>query len=1017
MSVSTNTGNAFLDSYARQINRLEKDPNATADYDAALEKQFAAVKAQVLGNGGAAHGSGDGGPAATHSGGTGGGGSAGGHVATVADSVAKIQAAAGPDAAADVKKIADGAAASIGGRPGVSVAETAAQAAADAAQQVIESGGTAEQAAAAARGAAQAVATAGEAGDPAAATKVANTVRIIDPAAITAAGQHASAIVGGGAAGAAVAAAILVAGYQSAALVIAGGGTVAEAAAAAIAAAGAAVGAVVDVMGAGAGGIAGAVATVNSIATATGIVGAAAADVVAGVVRIVTTMGGTAASAATAARSITDAYAVGGEELATELVPVINAVAYLRGNSADMTQVASAVTNAYRAGGIDGARVITRANHEIFGHLATNVLNGGGGVDQVRDVVLAVSNIVVRGGMPLANLAINLISKAGTPAQLVGIAQAINFAPHLVADAIASLLKSGGTAADVIRVFGRDPISAPLLVDITRVTQTVLSAHGDIDDVIEAADAVNTAFTAGGRDAALAVARAAQAVRNAGGSVREVGVSATFISQAAVLSTLKPNFGLTTAEDMAEAIVRVAASGGDSSAAVSAALEIFNPRAKASLVPPSSSPNFASRFGGLVDPRLVAERKDYDKLLYDVKNGRDQSTIQADAQQLAIVAAKRGDSFMLQLALMTGSGMFGASAADILKEADPRGGGVTLTVNNEFDRAYLSLEADIASGADLQKIKADADNVAQLATSSNDSGLASVASNISSSTTNGTFDQTKSLTDLMNNKPTSTSGPPITAGLYQKLFNDIQSHADHVTILADAAQLAIAAAGNGDARLEYVARNIGNSIGGGTYSADGSLAALQDAAPGTPGAQSLQGPTGPVTQPNDAGSAYLKLENDVEHGADPQTLKADAAQVKSLAQKDGNTNLVAAADAIINGIDNNTYSQLGAEDALMNNGATNVELGFAPTDGSSPSPDETTAYERLKADIGSHADSTTIINDVVSLTVASIRNRDFGLSQVALDIGTSVKGGTFDPNAALQALAGAAPGTPAAHFP
>ena len=52
MSVDANTGNAFLDSYARQINRLEKDPNATPEYDAALEKQFAAVKAQVLGDGG-----------------------------------------------------------------------------------------------------------------------------------------------------------------------------------------------------------------------------------------------------------------------------------------------------------------------------------------------------------------------------------------------------------------------------------------------------------------------------------------------------------------------------------------------------------------------------------------------------------------------------------------------------------------------------------------------------------------------------------------------------------------------------------------------------------------------------------------------------------------------------------------------------------------------------------------------------------------------------------------------------
>ncbi len=51
MSLATNTGNAFLDSYARQINRLENDPNATPEYDKALEQQFAAIKAQVLGSG------------------------------------------------------------------------------------------------------------------------------------------------------------------------------------------------------------------------------------------------------------------------------------------------------------------------------------------------------------------------------------------------------------------------------------------------------------------------------------------------------------------------------------------------------------------------------------------------------------------------------------------------------------------------------------------------------------------------------------------------------------------------------------------------------------------------------------------------------------------------------------------------------------------------------------------------------------------------------------------------------
>jgi hypothetical protein len=43
MSVSTNTGDAFLNSYARQINRLEKDPSATCEYDKA--KQLAASKA------------------------------------------------------------------------------------------------------------------------------------------------------------------------------------------------------------------------------------------------------------------------------------------------------------------------------------------------------------------------------------------------------------------------------------------------------------------------------------------------------------------------------------------------------------------------------------------------------------------------------------------------------------------------------------------------------------------------------------------------------------------------------------------------------------------------------------------------------------------------------------------------------------------------------------------------------------------------------------------------------------
>jgi hypothetical protein len=49
MVLSVNTGNSFLDSYARQINLLEADPNATSDYNSGLEKVFEAIKEQVLG--------------------------------------------------------------------------------------------------------------------------------------------------------------------------------------------------------------------------------------------------------------------------------------------------------------------------------------------------------------------------------------------------------------------------------------------------------------------------------------------------------------------------------------------------------------------------------------------------------------------------------------------------------------------------------------------------------------------------------------------------------------------------------------------------------------------------------------------------------------------------------------------------------------------------------------------------------------------------------------------------------
>jgi hypothetical protein len=168
--------------------------------------------------------------------------------------------------------------------------------------------------------------------------------------------------------------------------------------------------------------------------------------------------------------------------------------------------------------------------------------------------------------------------------------------------------------------------------------------------------------------------------------------------------------------------------------------------------------------------------------------------------------------------------------------------------------------------------------------------------------------------------------PPSEKDAYQKLLHDLQSGADHDTILADSAQLAIAAAAKGDTYLEGLARNVGNSIGDGSYGQQGSIDALKNAVPGTAGAKNI--PAGPFAQPDDVGNAYLKLESDVEHGADAQTLKADAEQVKALSQKDGNSHLVAAADGILNGIANGTYNKLAAEKELMKDGATHKELGF-----------------------------------------------------------------------------------------
>ncbi len=252
--------------------------------------------------------------------------------------------------------------------------------------------------------------------------------------------------------------------------------------------------------------------------------------------------------------------------------------------------------------------------------------------------------------------------------------------------------------------------------------------------------------------------------------------------------------------------------------------------------------------------------------------------------------------------------------------------------------------------------------------------------------------------------PAAAVSPSETAA-YNKLEADIKGGADNSTILTDAAQLAIAAGANGDVGLAAIARNIGNSIGNSTYSQSASLSLLDNTAPGTPGA--AQPPQGP-TLPDATGSAYRKLESDIENGADQKTVQADAAQVKSLAEKDGNTYLASTADAILTSINNNTYNPYNSEVALMSNGTTPAS---AP-------PSEMAAYNKLEVDIKSGFTGSSLVQvDAAQLALAAGAHGDVGLAAIARNIGNSIGNSTYSPSASLSLLDNTAPGTPGAAQP
>jgi hypothetical protein len=280
----------------------------------------------------------------------------------------------------------------------------------------------------------------------------------------------------------------------------------------------------------------------------------------------------------------------------------------------------------------------------------------------------------------------------------------------------------------------------------------------------------------------------------------------------------------------------------------------------------------------------------YDKLWNDLASGADKSTIQKDAQDLAAIAGKVSDSMLQKAALLIGSGFYGNNnaALTVLRNAfpvdsnpstlDPMSPGDHTPLND----AYLKLEVDISNNADTATIKADADNVKNLAGSDHPE-LADAANNIINSSRDGgdgSYEQTASLTALMNNPPNAPAAsppapppppapePPPPApdprvkipqpqavvdelSAYRKLRSDLKSGADSNVIFRDAVALTNAALNNGDLGLAQVAVDIASlhkGFGTKVAQADGinasnELASLTNNAPGTPGAQTPTLPT------------------------------------------------------------------------------------------------------------------------------------------------------------------------------
>jgi hypothetical protein len=162
--------------------------------------------------------------------------------------------------------------------------------------------------------------------------------------------------------------------------------------------------------------------------------------------------------------------------------------------------------------------------------------------------------------------------------------------------------------------------------------------------------------------------------------------------------------------------------------------------------------------------------------------------------------------------------------------------------------------------------------------------------------------------------------------LYQKVSQEVNAGADRQTLQGDSARLAIAARANGDIGLERDARNLGNSLGDGSYGKDGTMKELAANAPGTIGARQMPEICG--SNGSALGLAFSQLEKDV--AGNTSFVGADADLLQGLAKQNGECDLADVANKIKESLKDGSYSQFDSLEALMQHPAKSSDMVGSP---------------------------------------------------------------------------------------